>query len=315
MMFQSETTNPGESAVRGVDRVWDALYGFYEVVLDYVFHPEFIANLVATVLTLALGVLFYRVVVRVVPRLLYWRRPAGEARLDAQTRARMKRQDTAVTLIRNVLKYATFIIVALVIFSTFLRNALPAVAGASVLAAILIFGAQSFLRDIVAGFSILFENQYSVGDFIQVQPMNAFGVVEEFGLRTTKLRTLSGELVYIPNGVMMSVTNYADGRQWYTIEVQLKDAAAADRVAEVLETSDELFVTPPQLTRREEFAGNGVRLMILSSVLPSMDWLPREKLVQRIRAAAGEESLAAEPLVYTVNRRTVERLRGLIPPE
>jgi small-conductance mechanosensitive channel len=303
-----------ENAVEEAGRAVDGLIGFYERLLDYVTGPDFVASLAATVLAILLGILFYRLAVRILPRLLYWRRPA-EGRPDPQTRARIKRQDTAVTLIRNLLKYATFIVVALVAVSAFLREALPVVAGTSVLAALVIFGAQSFLRDIVAGFSILFEDQYSVGDFISVQPMGAFGVVEEFGLRTTKLRTVSGEVVYIPNGVITGVTNYVQGRQRFTVEVQLRNPEAAGRVVRALEEADELYVTPPRLVRREEFAGGGVRLTIEASALPSMDWLPREKLTQRIRAAAGEEDLAAEPLVYTADRRTVERLKELTPPE
>lgn len=310
------TTNAGESAVQGVDRVWEAGYGLYAAALEYLLRPEFVANLVAAVVTLAAGLLFYRVAVRLVPRVLYWRRPVEGARLGPEARAKLKRQDTAVTLIKNILKYATFLIVLLIIVSIFLRQVLPAVAGASVLAAIVVFGAQSFLRDTVAGFSILFENQFSVGDFIEVQPVVACGVVEEFGLRTTTIRTVSGELIYIPNGVMTGVTNYVGGHRWFTVEVQLRDAPAADRVVAAVErpvnnpqTSDGLFVTAPYLLRRQEFAG-GVRLELVCSVLPGTEWLPREKLIQQTTAAAGE-GLAAEPLAYTVDHRNIERLRRI----
>jgi small-conductance mechanosensitive channel len=60
---------------------------------------------------------------------------------------------------------------------------------------------------------ILFEGQYNAGDFITVEPTKASGLVEEFGVRTTKIRALSGELIYIANGSITGVTNYVSGQQ------------------------------------------------------------------------------------------------------
>ena len=145
--------------------------------------------------------------------MLRWRRGRAEDLLDAESVARIKRQDTAITLVRNALRYVVFIIVVLFILSIFVRNPLPATAGATLIAAIIGFGAQSFLRDVIAGFSIIFEGQYSVGDFIEVQPQNVSGIVEELGLRMTKIRSLSGEVSFIPNGMMQGVTNYVLGQQ------------------------------------------------------------------------------------------------------
>jgi small-conductance mechanosensitive channel len=190
---------------------------------------------------------------------------------------------------------------------------LPGIAGASLLAAIVGFGAQSFLRDIIAGFFILFEGQYNVGDFIEVEPTKASGMVEEFGLRTTKIRALSGEIIYIPNGTLTGVTNYVSGQQRFTVEVQLKDEEAAKRVFEEIQEGHELYLNPPRLVNRDETPEGGPRLRLLADVLPSTAWLVEENLVERIKAAAGEESLAADPLVYKVDSRNVQQLKNFIP--
>jgi len=210
------------------------------------------------------------------------------------------------------LRYVVFAIVALFVLSIFLRNVLPGIAGASLLAAIVGFGAQSFLRDIIAGFFILFENQYSVGDFIAVEPQKAAGMVEEFGLRTTTIRALSGEVIYVPNGSLTGVTNYVSGQQRFTIEVQLKDEEAAKRVLQEIQEGHELYLIPPRLVQRDETPEGGPRLRLLAIVLPSTAWLVEENLVERIKAAAGEDSLAADPLVYKVDSRNVRRLRDFI---
>src|SRR3712207_7303051 len=148
-----------------------------------------------------------------------------------------------------------------------MRNALPPIGGAAILAAIIGFGAQSFLRDVIAGFSIVFEGQYSVGDFIEVQPQGVSGIVEELGLRMTKIRALSGEVSYVPNGAIVGVTNYISGRQRFNVEVQLSDAEAAENVLKALDEATELYLDPPRLAERNETDDGRVRLRDRKSVV------------------------------------------------
>ncbi len=315
-----ETTGLAEQAVKAAQEIPEetgtALGGvrdFFGGITGYLVSAGFVADVVATVIVVILGIVFYRVAVRLIPRILRWRRPEEDG-LDAHALARIKRQDTAVTLIRNTLRYVTFAVVALLVVSIFLRNVLPTVAGATILAAIVGFGARDFLRDIIAGFFILFEGQYNVGDFIEVEPTKASGLVEEFGLRTTKIRALSGELIHIPNGSINGVTNYVSGQQRFTIEVQPKDEEAANRILEEMKEGHELYLAPPHLVRRDETPESGPRLRLSASVLPSTAWLVEENLVERIKAAAGEDGLAADPLVYKVDSQNVRRVREFIPP-
>ena len=298
-----------ENAGRDISRLQEFFLGAY----DYLTSTEFLSNVIASIFVILLGFFLYRILTRGVPRVLRWRR-RREGLLDAEAVARIKRQDTAITLIRNALRYVIFIVVVLFILSIFVRNPLPATAGATILAAVIGFGAQSFLRDIIAGFSIIFEGQYSVGDFIHVHPQNVSGIVEELGLRMTKIRSLSGEVSYIPNGVIQGITNYVSGRQRFNVEAQLSDAEALERVRNSLSEASELYLVPPRLVEHEENDGR-VRLRIVADVLPSMAWLVEENLVERIKAAAGEDSLAAEPLVYKVDQEALRKVRDLLPQE
>ena len=316
----SEETTPviQEQVGSTLDETGDRLAGVKELfdgTISYLNSPQFFANIIATVIVISLSIIFYRVTIHLLPRILHWSRPDNEASLDAAALARIKRQDTAVTLIRNTLRYVVFSIVALFIFSIFVGTVIPAAAGVSIIAAVVGFGAQSFLRDIISGFFILFENQYSVGDFISVEPTKASGMVEEFGLWTTTIRSLSGEVIYIPNGSLIGVTNYVSGQQRFTIEVQLKDEEAAKRVLEEIQEGHDLYLIPPRLIDRDETPEGGPRLRLLAVVLPSTAWLVEENLVERIKAAASEDSLAADPLVYKVDSRNVRRLKEFIPGE
>ena len=286
---------------------------FFTGIYDYLTSAEFIANIIVTLAVMALGVIFYELVARGLPRVLRWRQRRGP--LDAEAVARIKRQDTAITLTRNALRYVVFVVVVLFIIGLFMRNVLTTIGGAALLAAIVGFGAQSFLRDVIAGFSIIFEGQYSVGDFIHVKPQDISGIVEELGLRTTKIRSLSGEVSYVPNGTIQGVINYVSGRQRFNVEVQVSNAEAAEKVLKSLDEASELYLSPPRLAERSETDDGRIRLRILAGVLPSMAWLVEENLVERIKAAAGEEALAAEPLVYKVDQANLRRVRDLLPQE
>ena len=294
--------------------IFKGLTEFLQNVSAYVLGPDFVGNVLASLLVIVLAILFFRVLTRGVPRVLRWRRRNRQSLLDAEAVTRIKRQDTAITLMRNALRYVVFIFVVLFILSIFFRNPLPAAAGTTILAAILGFGAQSFLRDVIAGFSIVFEGQYSVGDFVLIKPQDVSGVVEELGLRMTKIRSLSGEVSYIPNGTMQGVVNYISGQQRFNVEVQVSDAEAASRVENALGESSELYLSPPRLVERNEAEGR-VRMRIVAGVLPSMAWLVEDNLTGRIKAAAGEDSLATEPLIYKVDQANLKRIRSLLPQE
>ena len=303
----------GQTTGRGFESV-SSVFGS---IISYLVSIEFIGKLIATMVVVALAILLYKLVMRLAPRILRWRMPEDADASNYRIQARIKRRDTAITLVRNTLRYVTFAIVALFIVSIFIDDPLPTVAGASILAAVLGFGARDLLRDIIAGFFILFEGQYSVGDFVWVEAAKAAGIVEDFGMRTTTLRTPSGELVYITNGSVTSVTKYGSGQQSYTISVQLKSEEAANHVLEELDEHEgtDLYLAPPRLLKRDQTPEGNTRLQLLAGVLPSTGWLVEENLIECIKAAAGEEELAAEPLVYKVDHQSVSRLRRFAPPD
>ncbi len=316
-LLQEETTGLADAAGDVVEQPTAIFTGLREFLSDaykYVLGPDFIGNVLASVLVILLGLVVFRVLTHGLPRIMRWRRRNRQSLLNEEAVARIKRQDTAVTLLRNALRYVVFIIVVLFILSIFFRNPLPAAAGTTIIAAVIGFGAQSFLRDVIAGFSIVFEGQYSVGDFVLIKPQDVSGVVEELGLRMTKIRSLSGEVSYIPNGTMQGVVNYISGQQRFNVEVQVSDAEAASRVENSLGESSELYLSPPRLVERSEADGR-VKMRIVAGVLPSMAWLVEENLIEHIKAAAGEEALAAEPLTYNVDQANLRRIRSLLPQE
>jgi moderate conductance mechanosensitive channel len=104
------------------------------------------------------------------------------------------------------------------------------VAPATVAGVALGFGAQRVVQDVLAGFFIISENQYGIGDIVQIaQPGSTTGVsgtVEAVSLRTTQLRTATGELVILPNGEARQVTNRS--RDWRLVVVDAPIPLDAD---------------------------------------------------------------------------------------
>src|SRR5919107_871735 len=282
-----------KSAAEEPMSIFEGLREFLQDVYKYILGPDFIGNVLASLLVAFLGILVFRILTRGVPRVLRWRRRNRESLLDEEAVARVKRQDTAITLMRNALRYVVFIIVVLVILSIFFRNPLPAAAGTPIIAAVIGFRAHGFLRDVIARFSIVFE---------------------ELGLRMTKVRSLSGEVSYIPNGAMQGVVNYVSGQQRFNVEVQVSDSEAAAKVEHALGEASELYLSPPRIIERSEADGR-IRMRIVAGVLPSMAWLVEENLTQRIKAAAGEDSLIADPLIYNVDQANLRRIRSLLPED
>lgn len=118
-----------------------------------------------------------------------------------------RRLQTAATLTLNIWKYFLLFIIILVIVSSLRGVTIPAVVITAVLGSALGFGAQSFLRDIIAGFSIIFEGQFAVGDKVELMGVDIVGIVKEVGLRITVLQDDDGNSLYIPNGEIKGVKN------------------------------------------------------------------------------------------------------------
>ena len=166
--------------------------------------PGTIAGLV--VLALVVRWVVLRLVTRLVTSAAKDPQPTRAIRLAQRAR-------TIGGLARSV---ATWVIVA--IFGTMLLDQLginiaPLVAGAGVVGVAIGFGAQSLVKDYLNGVFMILEDQYSVGDVVQLETpqLNTAGIVEAVSLRVTRVRDDSGQLLYIRNGEIVRVTNRSQG--------------------------------------------------------------------------------------------------------
>ena len=108
-----------------------------------------------------------------------------------------KRTNTLVSTLKKVIRYIMILIGIIMILELFGINTTSIIATAGIGGLAIGFGAQSLVKDVITGFFILIEDQYSVGDYVQISDMD--GIVEELDLRVTKLRAFSGEIYIIPD--------------------------------------------------------------------------------------------------------------------
>src|SRR3954469_25926880 len=113
--------------------------------------------------------------------------------------AGIKRRETALSLAQTTIRYLAFLAATLVLLSQLSGGTFTTVAGASVLVVLIGFAGQRFLTDILTGVFMVFEGWYAVGDTVVIEPWGVAGVVEQFSLRSTRLRALSGDVVNVHN--------------------------------------------------------------------------------------------------------------------
>lgn len=196
-------------------------------------------------------------------------------RLKYPIRTSERRDATLEKLLYNVLAYLVYFISFVMILSIFDIDVKPILAGAGILGLAVGFGAQNLVRDIITGFFIILEDQFSVGDLVTIGQFQ--GTVEEIGLRTTKLKSYSGERHIIPNGIISEVTNFSIHNSRAIVDVGIsydEDIEHVERVIrrllEKLPEKYEEIVMTPELLGVQNFGPSEVVLRIVAETAPTM---------------------------------------------
>jgi small-conductance mechanosensitive channel len=148
-----------------------------------------------------------------------------------ETTAR-RRSQTLSSIFRGVAQSLIFFLGLMAVLQHLNVNVTPILASAGVLGVAVGFGAQSLIKDFFAGFMILLEDQYNVGDVIKIG--ETAGVVERLTLRMTSVRALDGALITIPNGTITTVSNLSKDWARAVLDMEIDYTEDADRAMEVM---------------------------------------------------------------------------------
>ena len=153
-----------------------------------------------------------------------------------------RRQITIVKLLQSVLSYLVYFSAIMGVLAAVKIQVAGLLAGAGIASVAIAFGAQSLVKDVITGFFIILEDQFSVGDYVKIGA--AEGTVMEIGLRTTKIKGATGEQFIIPNGTITDVINYSLNNSKASIDMQVSLDADIEKVQLIIQ--DYLNTLPTQ---------------------------------------------------------------------
>lgn len=227
-------------------------------------------------------------------RLLVKGQVAGEPPTESA-----KRVETLVRLVRQGAKIALGITVGLVILKEVGVEIGPILAGAGILGLAVGFGAQNLVRDVIAGFFFILENQVRVGDVAVVNGTG--GVVEKINFRTIILRDLSGTVHVFPNGTVSTLSNMTNEWSAYVFEIGVAYKENTDQVVAILqeigaamkedETCGPLILEPPEIMGVDKLADSAVVIKGRIKTKPIRQWMVGREFLRRVKLAFDEKGV------------------------
>jgi small-conductance mechanosensitive channel len=208
---------------------------------------------------------------------------------DSQSGRNLLRSSTLVSVLRSIFSVGIWTVSTFMILDELGVPVGPLLTGAGIAGVAIGFGAQSLVRDFVTGFFVLLEDQYRVGDSVEVGIVDGVqvkGTVERFSLRSTALRQSDGTLHQIPNGVMQVVSNRSAGWSQAILDIPIaynqdlaEARAALEEASEALLAGEEMgrcVTQKPEILGVEDLGESRVTLRIVARTLPG-----RQRAVER----------------------------------
>jgi small-conductance mechanosensitive channel len=216
----------------------------------YISDPKLYLNTLGTIIKISIIYLFSRMVIKIATKMV---KHMIHSRVNHFIRFENRRVETLKALLQNLITYSVYIISIMLILSQLGINLAPLLAGAGIIGLAIGFGANSLVKDIITGFFIIFEDQFNVGDIIKVDQFK--GKVEEIGIRTTKIKSESGEVLIIPNGQINQIVNYSIYHTVTTFDIDISVKSNLEQVLNVIEQISNELVLQHHLMAKPEIQG------------------------------------------------------------
>jgi small-conductance mechanosensitive channel len=214
---------------------------------------------------------------------------------------RRQRAEAIGSVLRSAASVTVYSIAVLLVLGQLGVNLGPLLASAGIVGVALGFGAQTLVKDLLAGLSMLLEDQYGVGDVVDLG--EASGTVEAVGLRVTTIRDVRGVLWYIRNGEITRVGNKSQGWAVVVVDVPI-GFAAVDRAVEVIREAAagmaqdpayaEDLIEPPEVLGVEQITVEGAVLRTTVKTVSDAQWRIGREMRARLSDALAAAGIAAQ---------------------
>jgi small-conductance mechanosensitive channel len=220
------------------------------------------------------------------------------SRAEIQAARKAQRAQTLGALFKNIITIVVLGLMGLLVLGELGVNLAPLIAAAGVVGLAIGFGAQALVQDMVSGIFILMEDQYGVGDVVDVG--DATGTVEEVQLRITKLRSLDGTLWFVRNGEILRVGNMSQDYSKVVLDVGIGYGSNIDEAKDILhqvarefadhpDTQDVLET--PEVLGVQALGADSVQLRVMLTTKPGEQWAASRALQERIKKAFDEAGI------------------------
>lgn len=252
---------------------------------ELLFNEDLWIGLTDVIVKIALIVIIAGIIVKIVKKVI-----TNIFLLRAKTPLRVseRRETTMLKLLQNIASYFIYFIALTIILETLSFDVKGLIAGAGIVGLAVGFGAQSLVKDVITGFFIVFEDQFSVGDYVRIGQVE--GTVEEIGLRTTKIKHFTGELNIIPNGNILEVTNFSIHNSVAVVDLGIAYEGDIDKAERVIQQfleempgRYEELVGTPQLLGVQSLAPSEVVLRITAETLPMQHFFIARELRKELK--------------------------------
>ncbi len=215
-----------------------------------------------------------------------------------------------------MLKYAIYLVALGVILNEIGINYMAYMASLSVIGLAIGFGSQGLVQDMVTGLFVIVEGQFDVGDMVSISGQT--GMVEELGLRMTKIRNYEDQLVVIPNRNISVAANYTRGGIEAFIDVAVQDAGAAAQAGEIVERIaagvakqfDGAILSAPRVLDPLSLATGETFVRLGALIWPGQQWVVDRELIPRVRAGLKAASVDVPGDRVTASYRYAEEKEG-----
>ena len=204
---------------------------------------------------------------------------------------RKQRAQTMGSLLKSISTGLILAVVIVMVLAQLSVNIAPVIASAAIVGVAFGFGAQNLVKDFLAGIFMILEDQYGVGDVVDLG--EATGVVEAVGLRVTRLRDVNGTVWYVRNGEVLRVGNQSQNWARTVLDITVGYEADLDQVQTILQEEatamfedarfHDVIIEPPEVWGVERFDKDGAVVRVVLKTAPLEQWQVARAMRQRIK--------------------------------
>jgi moderate conductance mechanosensitive channel len=258
------------------------------------------------VLALAARWLLHKLIGRLVRRAQFGvlpdalaRGPFAEPSGEVSSSRRVQRAGTIGSLLKSIVSGVIFAVVVIMAISELGYDIAPLIASAGILGVALGFGAQSLVKDFLSGIFMIFEDQYGVGDSVDLGEVS--GTVEAVSLRVTRLRDVDGTVWYVRNGEILRVGNQSQNWSRSVLDIAVGYKEDVTRVRRILKEvahdlwEDELFhdkiIEEPEVWGVQSLGPDSVVVRVTLKTMPQQQWNVSREMRERVKRRFDHEGI------------------------